>query len=68
MTLTKQEEDTLISRQKEFKCLSKKSVYLSYLFLNLKSQKEIVNFVNVFTEYNKICKKAQSEVEFKSES
>lgn len=55
MNLSEQEEVTLLNRQDEFKTLSKKSVYITYLFFNLQNIQKILEIVNVYHQYKQYC-------------
>lgn len=47
LNLNEMEELTLLNRQEEFKTLSKKSVYMTYLFFNLNNITKINEIINV---------------------
>ena len=48
LNLNEMEELTLLNRQDEFKILSKKSVYMTYLFFNLNDLSKINDIINVY--------------------
>ena len=49
------EELTLLNRQDEFRTLSKKSVYMTYLFFNLNDITKINDIINVYAHYKAYC-------------
>ena len=48
LNLNEMEELTLLNRQEEFKTLSKKSVYMSYLFFNLNNIAKLNEIISVY--------------------
>ena len=51
LNLNEMEELTLLNRQEEFKTLSKKSGYMTYLFFNLNNLSKINDIINVYVQY-----------------
>lgn len=49
------EELTLLNRQDEFRTLSKKSVYMTYLFFNLNDITKLAEITNVYAKYKVYC-------------
>jgi hypothetical protein len=55
LNLNEMEELTLLNRQDEFRTLSKKSVYMTYLFFNLNDISKINEIINVYAHYKAYC-------------
>lgn len=57
---------TLLNRQDEFKNLSKKSVYITFLFFNLQNINKIKEIVNVYNQYKQFCMQITSYLDSKN--
>jgi len=68
LNLNEMEELTLLNRQEEFKTLSKKSVYMTYLFFNLNNMPKINDIVNVYVQYRTYCRQITAYLDSKNMS
>lgn len=68
LNLNEMEELTLLNRQEEFKTLSKKSVYMTYLFFNLNNISKINDILNVFVQYKAFCRQISHYLDTKNMS
>ena len=68
LNLNEMEELTLLNRQDEFKILSKKSVYMTYLFFNLNNLSKINDIINVYVQYKTFCRQISAYLDSKNAS
>lgn len=62
------EELTLLNRQDEFRTLSKKSVYMTYLFFNLNDITKLAEITNVYAKYKVYCQQITAYLDSKNMS
>lgn len=68
LNLNEMEELTLLNRQDEFRTLSKKSVYMTYLFFNLNDISKLAEITNVYAKYKVYCQQITAYLDSKNMS